>query len=89
MKTKQHPTKQPVGHWINQRGNQNIPKTNKNENTLIQKLRDTKIHSMCKTNSNTNLPKKQEICKIDNTGSGDLTLHLKKLEKAKQNPKLV
>lgn len=44
---------------------------------------------MCKTNSNTNLPKKQEICKIDNTGSGDLTLHLKKLEKAKQNPKLV
>ena len=22
MKTKQHPTKQPTGHWINQRGNQ-------------------------------------------------------------------
>ena len=53
---------------------------------------------MCKTYSNTekqeiykvdsirsgNLPEKQEIYKIDNIRSGNLTLHLKKLEKAKQ-----
>ena len=39
---------------------------------------------MCKTYSNTSLPEKQEIYKIDNIRSGNLTLHLKKLEKAKQ-----
>ena len=41
MEAKQYATKQPVGHWRNQRGNRKLLETNENGNTTIQNLWDT------------------------------------------------
>ena len=58
--------------------------TNDNENTAIQKLRDTaKAVLRSKVYSDTSLP--QETRKISN----NLTIYLKQLKKNKQNPKSV
>lgn len=72
MKTKQHSTKQPVGHyWINQRGNQNIPKTNENGKHIDPKLRDNKTILCVKLIVIQTYQRNKKYVKWDNTGSGD------------------
>ena len=86
MEAKQYVTKQPMGHWRNQKEIKNYQETNDNENMAIQNLWDAAkavlrekfiaIHSYLR---------KHWKSQINNP-----TLHLKQLEKEEQtNPKLV
>ena len=73
-------TKQPMDHWINQRGNKKYLETNDNENTITQNLWDAaKAVLRGKFIAIQSYSKKQEKHQIDH-----LTLHLKQLEKEEE-----
>ena len=79
MMAKQYTTKQPMGHWRNQTGNQKIPRDKwwwKHDDP--KPIGHSKSSSKRKVYSDTRLP--QEISQISN-----LTLHLKQLRKNTQN----
>ena len=65
METKQHATKKPAGEWINQRGNQKIPRNKWQwKHDDLKPMGCSKSSSKRKVYSNTGLP--QETRKISN-----------------------
>ena len=77
MKIKQHVSKQPIGYWRNQKGNQKISRNKwqwKHDNS--KPIECSKSSSRGKFIAIQSYLKKQEKYRIDN-----LTLHLKQLEK--------
>ena len=76
MKAKQYDSKQPTGHWRKEKGNQNMPRNNDNENTTQNLWYSVKAVLRRKFIAIQAYLKKQERCQINN-----LTLHLKQLEK--------
>ena len=77
MEAEQHTSEWPTNHRRNQTRNQNMHRTNENENTTIQNLWDTvKAVLRGRFIAIQAYLKKQEKSQINN-----LTLHLKQLEK--------
>ena len=85
MEARQYATKQPMGHWRNQRRNQKIPGDKwKWKHNHPKSVGHSKSSPKRRVYSDKILPK--EARKISN----NLTLHLKELEKeAQTKPKLV
>ena len=85
MKIKQHVSKQPIGYWRNQKGNQKISRNKwqwKHDNS--KPIECSKSSSRGKFIAIQSYLKKQEKYRIDN-----LTLHLKQLEKEEKITKLI
>ena len=82
MEIKQHISKWPTGFWRNHKGNQKISRNKWQWKHNSKPMGFSKSSSKRDVYSNTILPtyKKQEKHQVDN-----LTLHLKQLEKEKQN----